>query len=125
MNIVGCVHTCITTLCIQVEARQKLLEAKDKEEEEDKKAQIDEDAPIHACHEKAIFLLKFSGLSKVARDEKQPPSSPTLRPSWVQKSKRWQKVSTAVSTVGKLKQHVSGFTAEPEHICTQAVGMLK
>ena len=29
----------------QVEARQKLLEAKEKEKEEEKKTQIDEDAP--------------------------------------------------------------------------------
>lgn len=57
MNIVGCVHTCITTLCIQVEARQKLLEAKDKEEEEDKKAQIDEDAPSNVSVVALVMLL--------------------------------------------------------------------
>ena len=27
--------------------------------------------PVHACHEKAVFLLKFSGLSRVAKHEKQ------------------------------------------------------
>ena len=41
------VFTLVLLPRVQVEARQKLLEAKDKEEAEveDKKAQIDEDAP--------------------------------------------------------------------------------
>ena len=34
-----------TAPCVQVEARQKLVEAKEKEEVAEKRAQIDEDAP--------------------------------------------------------------------------------
>ncbi|CAI8006132.1 Zinc finger ZZ-type and EF-hand domain-containing protein 1 [Geodia barretti] len=84
-----------------VEARQKVLEAKEEEDNGEKKAEIDEDSPLVSCHDKALFLLKFAGLSRVdqeggiGRDEKVDNSS-------------------AVSTVGRLKQQLSlGGLAKP------------
>lgn len=118
----------------QVESRQKILEAIEKEESKEKKSKMDEDAPrelhrmcrlflhdtyhntfVHsviACHEKAVFLLKFAGLSRVAQDEveeglDEADGNPALSPSWPRRSSQhWQKVSNAISTVGKLKQQV-------------------
>ena len=63
---------------------------------------------VNSCHNKASFLLKFSGLTKVPTS-KEDLLSPTSRPGWAQKSRKWQKVSTAVSTVGVLKQSVSTY----------------
>jgi len=117
-----------TAPCVQVEARQKLVEAKEKEEVAEKRAQIDEDAPgellwpgiqphtlpplpaVTACHEKAVYLLKFAGLSRVAREEEEledvdGSSTPRLTLSR-HSSQHWQKPSNAISTVGKLKQQV-------------------
>ncbi len=62
--------------------------------------------PVNSCHNKASFLLKFSGLTKVPTSKEDILGS-TSRPGWAQKSRKWQKVSTAVSTVGVLKQSVS------------------
>jgi hypothetical protein len=84
-----------------VEARQKVLEAKEEEDNGEKKAEIDEDSPLVSCHDKALFLLKFAGLSQVdqeggiGRDDKVDTGS-------------------AVSTVGRLKQQLSlGGLAKP------------
>lgn len=111
-----------------VEARQRLVETRENKngsgedstaaaaekkeeqqsEEKEKAVEIDEDAPVKACHDKAVFLLKFSGLSRVPREEEWPPSSPvSSRPTWAKKNKKWSKVSAAVNTVGVLKQRVS------------------
>ena len=128
-------HVCLF-VCRQVEARQKQLQAKEKEEDKEAKEKINEDAPgmynviilytpstivpyylcsppppppphthtqVVACHKKALFLLKFSGLSRV----KDSSSSSAMRPNWAKKGQKWQKVSNAVSTVGVLKQTVS------------------
>ncbi|XP_064406559.1 zinc finger ZZ-type and EF-hand domain-containing protein 1-like isoform X2 [Halichondria panicea] len=89
-----------------VEARQQVMQSNEegKEEEANKeKEKIDEDAPVTACFEKAMFLLKFSGLSR----RKNPLSTSGSRPQWARKSLKWQKVTTAVSTVGVLKQHLT------------------
>eukprot|EP00731_Ephydatia_muelleri_P019637 Em0012g462a len=88
-----------------VEARQKLMEAKEREEDLTKRANIDEDAPVKACLKKAQYLLKFPGLSKAQQEDKI--SSPLVRPTWATKGKHWQ-VSTAVNTVEKLKQQLQG-----------------
>ncbi len=114
----------------QVEARQKVVQSneEDKEEDADKeKEKIDEDASgtytrtrtythrhthththtythtVNACYDKAMFLLKFSGLSR----RKDSSLTSGSRPSWAIKNSKWQKVTTAVSTVGVLKKHVS------------------
>ena len=63
-----------------------------------------------ACHEKAVYLLKFAGLSRVAREEEEleevdGSSTPRLTLSR-HSSQHWQKLSNAISTVGKLKQQV-------------------
>lgn len=67
---------------------------------------------VITCHEKAVFLLKFAGLSRVAQEEGEEgldevDGNPTLSPSWPRRSSQhWQKVSNAISTVGRLKQQV-------------------
>ena len=66
---------------------------------------MNEDEPLVSCHEKAVYLLKFAGLSRVM-EEDRPGSPVTRRPSWGQKSWRWQRVGNVVSTVGRLKQQV-------------------
>ena len=59
---------------------------------------------VKSCLKKAQYLLKFAGLSKTQKEDRV--SSPLVRPAWATKGKQWQKVSTAVNTVGKLKQQV-------------------
>jgi hypothetical protein len=93
-----------------VESRQKMVEAKEKEENKEKRAEINEDSPLIACHEKAVFLLKFAGLSRVAHDggeegKEEVNGGPALWPR--HPSSKWQKVSNAISTVGRLKQQLS------------------
>lgn len=63
---------------------------------------------VLACQEKAQYLLKFAGVSRIPL-KKAGNSDDSLqsRPSWANKGKNWSKISAAVSTVGKLKQHVS------------------
>ena len=95
---------------IQVEARQKLMEIKEGEENKEENAKINEDLPVITCHEKAVYLLKFAGLSRItaASHGDVRPNSPIIRrPSWGQKSWRWQKVSSVVSTVSRIKQQVN------------------
>ena len=59
---------------------------------------------VKACLKKAQYLLKFAGLSKTPKEDKV--ASPLVRPVWATKGKQWQKISTAVNTVGILKQQV-------------------
>ena len=67
---------------------------------------------VVACQEKAVFLLKFAGLSRVSQDEGEvgpddTDGSPAAHPGWLRRSSQhWQKVSNAISTVGRLKQQV-------------------
>ncbi len=62
---------------------------------------------VLACQEKANYLLKFSGVSRVVMDKMDNACpSPRCRPAWASKGKNWNKISTAVTAVGKLKQHV-------------------
>ena len=63
--------------------------------------------PVTACHSKAVFLLKFAGLSRVKEENLERPGSPVVqRPSWNQQSKRWRKISAVVGTVGRFKHQV-------------------
>lgn len=58
-----------------------------------------------ACQEKANYLLKFSGVSRVSvKRAGDRDGTPRTRPKWASKGKNWSKISTAVSTVGKLKR---------------------
>ena len=124
-----------------------MMEEREKEEDEEKKAKIDEDAPGNQSTDTSYigsytvyWSVQFEHVTRrlcfcssllVSQEHRktmrkrlatlihihsscmnmlfilQQPSSPTIRPTWVQKSKKWQKVSAAVSTVGRLKQHVS------------------
>ncbi len=68
---------------------------------------MNEDDPLNSCHNKAMFLLKFAGLTRVSYDSNRPSSPVTSRPSWGQKSWRLQKSQSVVSTVGRIKQQVS------------------
>lgn len=63
---------------------------------------------VDSCQNKARYLLNFAGVSRVPvrKGGAGVEGSPRLRPSWATKGKNWSKISTAVSTVGKLKQHV-------------------
>lgn len=68
---------------------------------------MDEDEPLTSCHNKAMFLLKFSGLTRVSYDSHRPSSPITSRPSWGQKSSwKLQKSQSVVSTVERIKQQV-------------------
>ena len=99
------------------------MEAKENEKEANSHTNIDEDQPVNACREKAFYLLKFAGLSRVSSSSSTSlvsgggssgtladdrPGSPVIRrPSWGQKhSRRWQRVSSVVSTVSHIKQQV-------------------
>lgn len=92
-----------------MEARQKLVEVKENEKETN--SQLNEDEAVISCREKALYLLKFAGLSHVMSSNEERPSSPVIRrPSWGQKlSWRWQRVSSVVSTVSRIKQQVHGW----------------
>ena len=80
---------------------------KEKEENEAEKNKINEDESIMSCLEKSMYLLKFAGLSYVTSGNDDRPNSPLVRrPSWGQKSWRWQRVSSVVSTVSRIKQQV-------------------
>ena len=57
---------------------------------------------VKACLKKAQYLLKFA---KVQLED--TISSSLVRRTWATKGKHWQKVSTAVNTVEKLKQQVN------------------
>ena len=60
-----------------------------------------------SCLDKAMYLMKFAGLSRVTWSHDDRPDSPIAkRPSWGQKSFRWQRVSSVVSTVSRIKQQV-------------------
>ena len=93
--------------------RQKLLEAKGKEDGEEK-SEVNEDSPrecvsyvmsanemsvcaVINCRDKAIFLLKFAGLSRVVRDREKEEE---------EEVGDGHKVSNAVNTVSRLKQQV-------------------
>jgi hypothetical protein len=90
-----------------VESRQKLIEQKEKLESQQEKDKINEDQPIMSCLDKAMYLMKFAGLSRVTWSHDDRPDSPIAkRPSWGQKSFRWQRVSSVVSTVSRIKQQV-------------------
>ena len=71
---------------------------------------------VIACYEKAVFLLKFAGLSRVTHDggeegKEEVNGSPAPHSSWPgQSSSKWQKISNAISTVGRLKQQVPWLT---------------
>ena len=68
---------------------------------------MNKDDPLNSCHNKAMFLLKFAGLTRVSYDSARPSSPVTTRPSWGQKSAwRLQKSHSVVSTVGRIKQQV-------------------
>ena len=61
-----------------------------------------------------MFLLKFAGLSRVAHDggeegKEEVNGGPALWPR--HPSSKWQKVSNAISTVGRLKQQVPWLTS--------------
>jgi len=63
---------------------------------------------VLACKEKALYLLKFPGVS---RNPLKVDGEGKWKQSWVAKNKNWSKLSMAVSTVGKLKhvrEHVRG-----------------
>jgi len=77
-----------------VEARQKLLEAKDKEEEEDKKAQIDEDAPSNVSVVALVMLLCDCSTP--------PPSSCLLRESHLPTEVLWTVQSSPRREAGQL-----------------------
>ena len=65
---------------------------------------------VIACTEKANYLLKFSGVSRVPLEKTEGDSSHrSSRPNWANKGKNWNKISTAVNTITKLKQHVSSL----------------
>ena len=84
-----------------VEARRKVLEENEVETSEE----VNEDAPIIACHEKALFLLKFSGLTKVTGAHMQQVS-PSSRSSWLRKSLQWRKMGS-IDGKPKLSHQVS------------------
>ena len=69
---------------------------------------------VESCQNKARYLLNFAGVSRAPTRKMTPEGSPRLRPSWATKGKNWNKISTAVSTVGKLKQQVSGGKGDGE-----------
>ena len=79
----------------------------EKEEDEAVRAKMDEDEPLNSCHDKAMYLMKFAGLTRVSYDSTRPSSPITNRPSWGQKAQRLQKAHSVVSTVGRIKQQVA------------------
>ena len=85
-----------------VEARRKVMEENEVETSEE----INEDTPIIACHEKALFLLKFSGLTKVTGAHMQQVS-PSSRSSWLRKSLQWRKMGSIDGKPSKLSHQVS------------------
>jgi hypothetical protein len=92
-----------------VEARQKVVLAKDSEEFSTKQAPGDEDKPVNDCLNKALFLLKFAGL---ARDKKLGPvegPSSSAQSSFVKKYRQLQKVSS-ISTSPDLGAETQGLS---------------
>ena len=85
-----------------VEARRKVMEENEVETGEE----VNEDTPIIACHEKALFLLKFSGLTKVTGAHMQQVS-PTSRSSWLRKSLQWRKMGSIDGKPSKLSHQAS------------------
>ena len=85
-----------------VEARRKVMEENEGETSEG----VNEDTPIIACHEKALFLLKFSGLTKVSGAHMQQVS-PSSRSSWLRKSLQWKKMGSIDWKPSKLSHQVS------------------
>ena len=85
-----------------VEARRKVMEENEIETSEE----VNEDTPIIACHEKAIFLLKFSGLTKVTGAHMQQVS-PSSRSSWLRKSLQWRKMGSIDGKPNKLSHQAS------------------
>ena len=85
-----------------VEARRKVMEENEVETSEE----VNEDTPIIACHEKALFLLKFSGLTKVSGAHMQQVS-PSSRSSWLRKSLQWRKMGSIDGKASKLSHQSS------------------
>lgn len=95
-----------------VEARRKVME---EHEGESSSEPVNEDAPIIACYEKAIFLLKFSGLTKVTGANIQQVS-PSSRSSWLRKSVQWRKMGSIDGKPHKLTHQVSVIEESSEEM---------
>lgn len=85
-----------------VEARRKVMEENEVESSEE----VNEDTPIIACYDKALFLLKFSGLNKVTGVHMQQVS-PSSRSSWLRKSLQWRKMGSIDGRPSKLSHQSS------------------
>lgn len=85
-----------------VEARRRVMEENEVETSEE----VNEDTPIIACHEKALFLLQFSGLTKVSGAHMQQVS-PSSRSSWLRKSLQWRKMGSIDGKPSKLTHQPS------------------
>ena len=94
-----------------VEARRKVMEENEVESGEE----VNEDAPIIACHDKALFLLKFSGLNKVTGVHLQQVS-PSSRSSWLRKSLQWRKMGSIDGKPSKLSHQASIVEDDSEDI---------
>lgn len=74
-----------------VEARQKVVSAREAEEDPVKQSKMDEDGPVKDCLNKALFLLRFAGLAK---SKKPLPVTSQRSTSFVMKYRQWQRSAT-------------------------------
>eukprot|EP00117_Sycon_ciliatum_P045074 scpid7052/ scgid32441/ Zinc finger ZZ-type and EF-hand domain-containing protein 1 len=97
-----------------VDRRQQLvLQSDDAQLSPEEKAAIDPEEPAKSCRAKALFLLKFAGMSRRRQDPDEGESTKS-RPKWLIRSNSWDRVYERVKSEGQLQQ-MKAFAAESQN----------
>ena len=96
-----------------VEARQKIMSAVGSEEGAGNGISVDADKPIRNCLNKALFLLKFAGLTKSGATPQPPSTSQPRSSAFLRKYQQWQKNSgTLTNTSDSSEKQIQDVETE-------------
>ena len=96
-----------------VEARQKIMSAVGSEEGAGNGISVDADKPIRNCLNKALFLLKFAGLTKSGATPQPPSTSQARSSAFLRKYQQWQKNSgTLTNTSDSSEKQIQDVETE-------------
>ena len=101
-----------------VEARQKVITARDTDETSSNRLAMDEDKPVNDCLQKALFLLKFAGLMKAEKPRLAVEAATPSRSAFIQKYRQWQK-GRSVSSSEKMSESQVTSVVETEKSLAQ------
>ena len=102
-----------------VEARQKVITARDTDETSSNHSAMDEDKPVNDCLQKALFLLKFAGLMKAEKPRLAVEAATPSRSAFIQKYKQWQKGRSASSSTEQMSESQVASVVETEKSLAQ------